>query len=294
MLQTRHTADATPMKHKVKYTVILALAVQLLGSCSNALIKKPESASIDNKMIAYAQVTVRAPTVVFIHGGGPATMHIWAKVYTAVSKNYSVFAYTRYGGGRSSHTRNPQTGIQVVTTLHRLLQQQNIRPPYILVGHSLGGLYANLYARIYPRDTAGLVLLDPTHPRQYARLREQGLEPNRLITKLLQIYKHISPARYSEAALLEQTGKQVLQAGPFPDIPLIVLSAPGRFGNRDENRVYNQLHRELAAMSPQGTYRAVPGGHQIPRTQPEQVIQAIYQVIQGRPNRIQRIQDTRK
>ena len=261
---------------KSMFTLLFAL---LAASCSTVPIQSPSSTRIDGKTIAYAEVTVKPPRVIFIHGGGPATMHNWGKVYNIVAENYSVFAYTRFGGGRSSQTHEPQTGMRVVTTLHRLLRQQNLDPPYVLVGASLGGLYANLYARKYPREVAGVVLLDPTHPRQNARLREQGLEPNRLIAKLLKLYKNASPARYSEVMLQDETGKQVLQAGPFPNVPLIVLSAPNRWGKPGENRVYNQLHRELATMSPQGIYRAVPGGHAIPLNQPQEVVRAIYQVI---------------
>lgn len=260
--------------------LIVAISTLLVMACVSNPVRDPQLATVNNKYIEYAEVTIQSPRIIFINGGGPGNMNHWGSVYSTMSQHYSVFAYNRFGSGRSSRTSAPQTGQRIVTTLHQLLEQQNLHPPYVLVGHSLGGLYANLYAREFPQDVAGVVLVDPTHPQQFKRLREQGVEPNKFIMKLLGIYKFFNPTKHSEVATMEETGRQVQQAGPFPNIPLTVITAGKRQGKSDENRIIDQLQRELAMMSPKGMHlTASESGHMIQKNHPQIVIQSIQDVI---------------
>jgi pimeloyl-ACP methyl ester carboxylesterase len=73
---------------------------------------------------------------------------------------------------RSTDESAPRTGATIVAELHEVLKQTGVRPPYVLVGHSLGGLYASLYAGTYPEEVAGLVLLDSMHPEQIERCQQ--------------------------------------------------------------------------------------------------------------------------
>lgn len=72
----------------------------------------------------------------------------------------------------------PRTGAVVVAELHELLRNSGVQPPYILVGHSLGGLYMSLYARTYPDEVAGLVLVDSAHPEQIERCQQNVAIPS--------------------------------------------------------------------------------------------------------------------
>ena len=69
--------------------------------------------------------------------------------------------------GRSDPADSPRDGGHVVDELRALLSAQDLKPPYVLVGHSLGGLYMQLYARRYPDEVSALVLVDSTHPNQF-------------------------------------------------------------------------------------------------------------------------------
>ena len=91
---------------------------------------------------------------------------MWDKVISEVSKTKSVFAYNRPGIGNSVKTDKPRDAEQIVEELRSYLKELKIRPPYVLVGHSSGGLYMQLFARKYPSEVAGLVLVDSTHPLQ--------------------------------------------------------------------------------------------------------------------------------
>jgi pimeloyl-ACP methyl ester carboxylesterase len=103
-------------------------------------------------------------------GDGSAS---WAEVQPLLARAHRVLAYDRPGEGRSPAVAGPRDPCTVADELHALLQQLQLPPPYVLVGHSLGGLYQFVYARRYPGEVLGLVLLDPTHPDHWAQVQAQ-------------------------------------------------------------------------------------------------------------------------
>src|SRR5258705_4091472 len=89
----------------------------------------------------------------------------------AVARNTRVCVYDRAGRGWSEPADTPQDGAQIATDLHTLLQRGNIPGPYVLAGHSFGGLYVLTFAARYPDDVAGMVLVDSTAPASAAKPR---------------------------------------------------------------------------------------------------------------------------
>ncbi|WP_194845015.1 alpha/beta hydrolase [Candidatus Rhabdochlamydia porcellionis] len=94
----------------------------------------------------------------------------WALVQSEVSKFTRVCSYDRAGYGWSEESPYPRTSDQVVLELHELLTKAQIPKPYILVGHSLGGVNVRLYAHQYPDEVSGIILVDSSHEDQEARL----------------------------------------------------------------------------------------------------------------------------
>ncbi|MFF2498849.1 alpha/beta fold hydrolase [Peribacillus sp. NPDC058075] len=74
------------------------------------------------------------------------------KILPAISETASVFSYNRFGVVGSDKPKESQDGKSMVNPLREALTTVGFEPPYLLVGHSLGGLYANLYARLYPNE----------------------------------------------------------------------------------------------------------------------------------------------
>lgn len=113
-------------------------------------------------------LTLRNPaataTVVF-ENGSRATIEGWGKVLDAVSPDATIFAYNRPGYGQSDTAGTPRDGATIVEELRSTLRRKGLAPPYVLVGHSLGGLYMQLFARRYPQEVKGLVLVDALYPR---------------------------------------------------------------------------------------------------------------------------------
>jgi pimeloyl-ACP methyl ester carboxylesterase len=106
-----------------------------------------------------------SPTVVLFNGLGEIS-DSWAKVAGPVSRSTRVCAYDRAGQAWSDEVDEPQDGIQAAHDLHALLAAAGEEGPFVVVGHSIGGPYAMVYAATYPSDVAGMVLLDSTSPRQ--------------------------------------------------------------------------------------------------------------------------------
>jgi pimeloyl-ACP methyl ester carboxylesterase len=109
-----------------------------------------------------------SPTVI-LESALASTSSSWGWVQPAVARGTRVCAYDRAGAGWSEGGPKPRDGQQVATELHTLLDKSDIAGPYVLVGHSVGGLYVRAYAARYPGDVAGMVLVDSSHPDQWLR-----------------------------------------------------------------------------------------------------------------------------
>lgn len=102
-----------------------------------------------------------SPTVILEPGGGGSAASM-GLIAPAVARDTRVCVYDRAGRGWSDFAASPPDGAQIATDLHTLLHRAHVPGPYVLAGHSFGGLYVRAYAAQYPQDVAGLVLLDST------------------------------------------------------------------------------------------------------------------------------------
>lgn len=110
-----------------------------------------------------------SPTVVMEAGLGEPSL-MWALVQPQVSAKTQVCIYDRAGLGWSDTSPKPRTAEVMVDELHTLLKNANIAGPYVMVGHSTGGMLVRLYAYTYPSEVSGMVLVDAQHEDQFARL----------------------------------------------------------------------------------------------------------------------------
>ncbi|WP_082049668.1 alpha/beta fold hydrolase [Arthrobacter sp. SPG23] len=104
-----------------------------------------------------------SPTVVLQPGGGEmSSNHGW--ITPAIARDTRVCIYDRAGRGWSEPADTAQDATQIATDLHTLLHRGNVPGPYVLAGHSFGGLYVLTFAALYPDEVAGMVLVDSTAP----------------------------------------------------------------------------------------------------------------------------------
>jgi pimeloyl-ACP methyl ester carboxylesterase len=108
-----------------------------------------------------------SPTVILEAGVGGNTL-LWGYIQPAIAEATRVCAYDRAGYGWSDVRSEARTTPQLAAELHALLMLADIPSPFILVGHSYGGMIVSTFAAHYPSEVAGLVLLDTTHPNQFS------------------------------------------------------------------------------------------------------------------------------
>lgn len=117
-----------------------------------------------------------SPTVVFEAGLG-VPISSWGSIQPVIAQKTRACAYDRAGLGFSDVATRASTSENIVDDLHRLLVAAAVKPPYVLVAHSFGGLNARLYAYTYPSDVVGMVLVDPTVEDQTEAYR--ALDPKK-------------------------------------------------------------------------------------------------------------------
>jgi len=109
------------------------------------------------------------PTVVFEAGLDMGGSLSWAGVHDSIATTTRACAYSRAGIMWSDPAPGAQSGKSVANDLHSALSKAGEHPPYVLVGHSLGGPYAMIYTKYFGADVAGLVFVDASHPDQVSR-----------------------------------------------------------------------------------------------------------------------------
>lgn len=253
--------------------VLLAMSLAL-GAC--ATLGGVTTSVIAEKRVEHVVAGHGAPAVVLENGLG-GRLEWWAKVLPEVARETQVFAYNRPGIGASDSVPTPRDGDHIVEELRRNLRETGIAPPYVLVGHSLGGLYMQLYARRYPKEVAGLVLVDSTHPDQ---MKGAGARENWPAWAKVAFNATVSEAAQKELAAISATGAAVLALPPFDGKPVIVLSAKGPMNETSElARDANAKRVDIARLYPGARQVWVDSGHGIPLERPEAVVAAIHEVL---------------
>lgn len=179
-------------------------------------------------------------------------------------------AYNRAGYQGSDPAAGPRDSATIVAELRAELKRRNIDPPYILVGHSLGGLYMQYFARNYPKEVAGLLLVDSTHWDQGMTLDNSANTPYAGRTAVTLFMPWIMRRELSDSIT---AGQQVHASPQAQDFPTIVLSstrppAGGAAPTTDKQD-------EIAADFPGASHVLVAdSGHYIQRDQPQAVVAA--------------------
>jgi pimeloyl-ACP methyl ester carboxylesterase len=238
------------------------------------------------------------PTVVFESGGecGADSLENLARQAQTFAR---ALVYDRAGLGQSDPAPRPRTVQDAVSDLHTLLHTARIPGPYLMVGHSFGGLMVRLYAAQYAPEVAGLVLLDVPHPEQ--SLRELQLlpypspgEPAPLTTFRNELASEwTDPFSNREGFDKAASAAQVLAGGHLGDIPLIVITAGIDEWEPDFpieiaqalSQHWMQKQQELVGLSNQGRHIiATESTHVIQDCQPDLVIDVIAKLARGLRN----------
>jgi pimeloyl-ACP methyl ester carboxylesterase len=227
-----------------------------------------------------------SPTVVLDGGSGEMSAQ-WVWVQREVSDTTRVCAYDRAGMGWSEMGPQPRDAKQISSELHALLAKADIEGPYVLVGHSFGGLYMQTYAARYPEEVAGVALVDSSQPDQFSHqpVARGSYEPQkfdvfslaarlgtvRLLSKLAPAPLELPQRQRAQIDALSPSTRQVstyaleLRATPqtttqtrslrsLGDKPLAVVSAP-----KQAEPGWLKLQDDLVTLSSNSTHIVVEG-----------------------------------
>lgn len=215
------------------------------------------------------------PIVIFASGLGD-TLDVWNAVQAPIAAQCGrTMSYNRAGYVGSQPPDGPRDAKTVVTELRQELRRQGLRPPYVLVGHSLGGLYMQYFARQFSNEVSGLVLVDSTHWNQQLLL---GAPNERSLGRRGQIVLFMDFIARRELADSARAGEQV-HTSPIPGfIPTVVLSSTGVFrGETPAARAHGaRLQEDIVASFSGARHIRVDGsGHYIQKDRPDVVISAV-------------------
>lgn len=256
-----------------------------------------------------------SPTVVLDSGLGDSFIS-WQKVQPQIAKFTRVCSYDRAGLGYSDSSPQPRTSRSIAEELHALLQAGGISPPYVVVGHSMGGYDVRVFAGLYRNEVAGMVLVDASHPDQEKRLPIElsGMEAGWLreteflefgmpfgiprflgfcdenpAVRAVECNFHTAREGIAEMEAFHESAAQVAAAGSLGDLPLAVLSHdpdkpsaefPADVARRT-NDAWEKMQEEMAHLSTRGTQTiAKNSGHYIQMDRPDVVIDAVRGVVE--------------
>ncbi|MBI5424372.1 MAG: alpha/beta fold hydrolase [Opitutae bacterium] len=252
----------------------VALLAFALGGCQTATA---DGAAADSGAGTAGRDTGR-PTVVFEAGLGDGAS-VWSQVAPAIANDTRIYTYSRRGYGVSLPALGDRSGARAIEELRERLRAEGLRPPYVLVGHSLGGLYVHLFAKLHPDEVAGLVLVDPTPPDHTTNMKAEQPAQYALLQTIRTL--QVATTGGAEFRSLPETSRQ-WHAAPTPPCPAILLSAQQpQMGESAAFVAFKVRHqRELVAGTPSTQFRLVPdSGHYIQKERPALVIAAIREIL---------------
>lgn len=215
------------------------------------------------------------PTIVMDAGYGDYSK-AWDSIITEVSMMTEVVVYDRAGLGKSEPSSRPRTSREMVKELHELLCEVNIKPPYLLVGHSFGGVNMRLFATEYPNEVSGLILVDST-PEDY---RERFLPT--MSQEFQQEYnkQFIYEGNYEE---FKESLNQVKDSKRKLNIPLVVISAGKKAHYSAESQsLWHEMQKEILEISTNGELVIAENStHYIQNDEPIVVINAVKRLIEN-------------
>lgn len=235
-----------------------------------------------------------SPTVI-LEAGLEGDHSSWEQVQSEIAESARVCSYDRAGLGNSDRGPVPRNAKLATADLHALLTQADIAPPYILVGHSFGGLLIRRYAFEYPDEVAGMIFVDSLHEDWWqealALLPANASNDSERLTSfrryLMRDWRN--PLGNREVMEIPAVVEQIRETGNFGDMPITVLTAgifnvlnPGLPNDLETSlaNLFRGLQGRIAVLSTVGAQTVISdSGHNMPRENPSAVISAIRDMI---------------
>jgi len=185
-----------------------------------------------------------SPTVVLNNGTGEISQS-WARITPEIATTTRVCAYDRAGQGWSDDVSHPQDSRDIAADLHALLRTAGEQGPYVIAGHSLGGVYGMTFAAMYPRDVAAMVLLDSSTPEQFTALPDYPTDYN-MIRRTYGVLPSV--ARLGVGRLFSASAFSSLPEPAAGQVRAFETSSRGLENARDDASTYRISFQEAQAL----------------------------------------------
>jgi pimeloyl-ACP methyl ester carboxylesterase len=167
-----------------KYHLLSIIVLLFAISCKKGLPDNPNKVmpvsivNINQKATEISTTNGSTPSIVLVGGFG-SDLQTWKRLYAALNPGNAIFAYSRAGVGASENIAGERDATTIAIEMKSILEANNIRPPYVLVAHSMGGTYARMFYHLNPGKVKGIVLIDATHENQLDSLLSMIPQPDR-------------------------------------------------------------------------------------------------------------------
>ena len=323
-----NTASRSPSSHPFRRIVLLLLAFLLVLAAAGFLYENISEArdrrfnpmggrrvDVGGRKMHIDCTGDGSPTVILDSGLGESYLS-WRKVQPQIAKFTRVCSYDRAGLGYSDASSQPRTSNVIAEELHALLKAADILPPYVIVGHSMGGYDVRVYTSLYRNEIVGMVLVDSSHPDQENRFppelknmegswqresqfvavtmpfgipRLLGLCEGDALIRAADCNWHSAREQLAEMRAFSESAAETAKTGSLSDMPLAVLSHDPDKPSSDlppdlakpVNEAWEKMQEELAHLSIRGTQTvAKNSAHYIQIDRPDVVIEAVRRVVE--------------
>jgi pimeloyl-ACP methyl ester carboxylesterase len=214
---------------------------------------------------------------VILESGFAGGLFPWGPVQSQVATRTLTLSYERAGLGRSDPGPEPRDAEQIARDLHGLLAAKAIARPYILVGHSAGGLFVRVFAHKYPKEIAGLVLVDPATEEDYERIRhDKSVEDLQKMGML--------PGAVAQWRALPNTIDQARHSWPLPAVPVVVLTSGKPLGawplaTAEDMQRWLESHDKLVAKIHGAKHIVIPNADHLSILKEAAVVEQITKMV---------------
>jgi pimeloyl-ACP methyl ester carboxylesterase len=259
-----------------RFRIVFVIALVLLCGSGTSKELSPELVQLGDLRTEVALDGVGSPPVIF-ESGFTGGLFLWRPIQSTIAKHTETLSYERAGLGRSDPRPEPRSADEIARELHALLATEAIGPPYILVGHSAGGLYVRVFAHMYPREIAGLVLIDPATEEDYERMKAQ-----RSVEELQKM--GMSSGAVGQWRALPETIDQGRRSWPLPVVPTVVLTSDKPLGawpleTPEDMQRWRDSHNRLVANIPGSRHIVIPNTDHLSILKADEVNEQILAII---------------
>lgn len=241
-----------------KSIVFISLFAVVL-SCT----KGPKKLSLEHQIIGK-----KSPVIIF-ENGMASTFETWKQIPDSTSKKATVLLYNRAGLGLSDTAKTKRTIPNMVDDLHALLQEKELKGPYLFVAHSMGSYLSRYFALKHPEKVSGILLVDPSPDTMYDVYTEK--ETQDFLAFGNENFKNSSKGAKDEWNNYLDNRKFV-QKLISNDIPMTILSAT--------QWDFYQYHESILNKHPNSKHLKIEGSHDLHHDRPDVIIQEINRLIE--------------